>query len=180
MRHAPLFLGVAIIQLTTNMAGKGRVEFQMALPRLDVQIRPPQVEPPAPLSAAEEARRRPDPSVRRFVWSKYEESGFPSRVNHATVTCLNANDSREYVYSIGGFHSSDQEREQRLMEDNPPEFHTGPIDIHCMDMGKERVGHKMGVVKHSQTTTLAHSFCCKNCGHTLRMHTVVRRSCLTS
>ena len=112
-----------------------RAQFQMVLPRLDVQIRPPPVEPPVPLSAVEEARRRPEPPVRKFVWSKYEDSGFPSRVNHATASCRGS-DGRDYVYSIGGFHSSDEEREARLLNDLSPDFRTGPIDVHRLDVGK--------------------------------------------
>ena len=114
----------------------------MVLPRLDVQIRPPPVEEPVPLSAAEESRRRPEPPVKRFVWTKYEDTGFPSRVNHATVACKGVG-GRNYIYSIGGFHSSDEERERRLIEqpDDSPYFKTGPIDVYCMDVGKSGCGH---------------------------------------
>lgn len=116
---------------------EGRTQFSMALPRLDVRVRPPQVEPPDPVSAAEEARRRPEPSVRRFVWSLYPQCGFSSRVNHSTAVARSAKDGRLYLFSIGGFHATDEEKEKRLKSDaDAAPFNTGPIDIHCMDTGK--------------------------------------------
>lgn len=108
----------------------------MVLPRLDVPIRLPRIEPEVPLPPAEEARRRPEPPMKRFVWSKYEDSGFPSRVNHATAHCRGS-DGCDYVYSIGGFHSSDDERAKRAAQESSPYFKTGPIDVYKLDVGKK-------------------------------------------
>ena len=62
-------------------------------------IRPPPVEPPLPLSAAEEGKRHPEPAKKCFVWSEYKESGFSSRVNHATVPYISP-EGKRYMYSI--------------------------------------------------------------------------------
>ena len=110
-------------------------EFQMFLPRLDQPIRPRPVEPPLPLSAAEEAKRRPEPAKKCFVWSEYKESGFSSRVNHATVPYISP-EGKRYMYSIGGYHATEDERTKHLLEGDPtPFFHTGPIDVNCLDLG---------------------------------------------
>ncbi len=106
-------------------------EFQMFLPRLDVPILIPPIEHPHPISAAEEAKRRPEPAKKCFVWSKYEDSGFPSRVNHACAA-YTAKDGTRYMYSIGGYHASPDERAR---EELNPQFHTGPIDVHRLDIG---------------------------------------------
>ena len=55
------------------------------IPRLDQPIRPPPLKPPLPLSAAEDVKKRPELAKKCFVWSEYKESGFSSRVSHATV-----------------------------------------------------------------------------------------------
>ncbi|XP_003391324.2 PREDICTED: kelch domain-containing protein 3-like [Amphimedon queenslandica] len=128
----------------------GRTQFSMSLPRLDVRIRPPQVEPPDPVSAAEEARRRPRPPERCFFWTEYPESGFPSRVNHSTAVARNGKDGKCYVYSIGGFHASDEEKERRAKAENDPSpFNTGPIDIHCMDV-ETRKWAKVDVIRRTK------------------------------
>ena len=107
----------------------------MYLPRLDVPIRPPPVEAPLPLSAAEEAKRRPEPAKKCFVWSEYKSSGFPSRVNHACAA-YTAKDGSRYMYSIGGYHASEEERAKSKAEDeSSPHFNTGPIDVYRMDVG---------------------------------------------
>ena len=74
--------------------------------------------------------------VRRFVWSQYPDCGFPFRVNHCSVIASNGTDGRDYMYSIGGFHESDEEKEKRIMLDENPYFKTGPIDMYRMDIGK--------------------------------------------
>ena len=68
-------------------------------------------------------------SLRRFVWSHFPECGFPGRVNHSAVVARK--DGINYMYSLGGFHATDEERIETL-----PEFGSGPIDILCMDIGK--------------------------------------------
>ena len=70
-------------------------------------------------------------SARRFVWSHYPDCGFPGRVNHCAVLARNGKDSTSYMYSLGGFHATDEERVETL-----PDFGTGPIDILCMDIGE--------------------------------------------
>ena len=74
---------------------------------------------------------------RRFFWSCYKDSGFPHRVNHAVAsysdTCGNS-----YMYSVGGYHADDDQRTV-LQADSigGPFFRRSPIDVHCMDIGKE-------------------------------------------
>jgi hypothetical protein len=132
-----------------NPGGERRRQFQMVIPRLDgPQPKPPPIEPPVPIPAAEDARRRPDPPIRRFVWSQYLQSGFPNRVNHATAVCR-ASDGRDYMYSIGGFHSSDEERAARLISEEIPHFHTGPIDIHKLDIAS-RVWQNVTVIRKTK------------------------------
>ena len=110
-------------------------EFQMYLPRLGMPERPPSIESPVPLSAAEEAKRRPEPAKKCFVWSEYKNSGFPSRVNHSTAS-YTAMDGSRYMYSIGGYHASEEDRAKTKEEDDSsPHFSTGPIDVHRMDVG---------------------------------------------
>uniref|UniRef100_A0A1X7UYZ5 BTB domain-containing protein n=1 Tax=Amphimedon queenslandica TaxID=400682 RepID=A0A1X7UYZ5_AMPQE len=72
--------------------------------------------------------------VRRFVWSQYPDCGFPLRVNHCSVIARNGRDGRDYMYSIGGFHETDEEKEKRIIYDDNPYFNTGPIDMYCMDI----------------------------------------------
>lgn len=114
----------------------------MFLPRLDVPVRPPSIEHPVPLSAAEEAKRRPEPAKKCFVWSEYNKSQFPNRVNHACVSYTSPVDGNRYMYTIGGYHSSDKERSaQGKGEDDSPHFTTGPIDVYRMDVGKPKGKH---------------------------------------
>lgn len=98
------------------------------------------------LQAAEEARRRPNPPLRRYVWSQHHDVGFCSRVNHATtvVQC----DGTNYLYSVGGFHKEAPEVETLAQKkvpagEAPPteehhHFNTGPIDIQRLNIGKPR------------------------------------------
>lgn len=98
--------------------------------------------PPSPVenppSAAEIASCRSEPPSRCFVWSHYKNTGFPSRVNHATAA-YTAPNGKSYIYSLGGYHASAEERAKAAksgLSDHSPTFHTGEIDLHCMDVGK--------------------------------------------
>ena len=98
--------------------------------------------PPSPVenppSAAEIASCRSEKPSRRYVWSHYENTGFPSRVNHAT-SAYTTRDGKSYIFSLGGYHASAEEREKAVksgQSEYSPTFHTGEIDLHVMDVGK--------------------------------------------
>ena len=40
--------------------------------------------------------------TRKYLWSKWEESGFQERVNHAVTSCVDEQ-GHGYMYSMGGF-----------------------------------------------------------------------------
>ena len=82
--------------------------------------------------ATEEARKLPNPPLRRHVWSQYIDTGFSCRVNHATsmIQCGGNN----YLYSVGGYHEDDTNR--ILAAKKKVYFKTGPIDMQCLDIGK--------------------------------------------
>lgn len=102
--------------------------------------------PPSPVenppSAAEIASCRSEPPTRRYVWNHYKNTGFPSRVNHATAA-YTAKNGKSYIYSLGGYHASPEEREKGLKASHADAattvFHTGEIDIHVMDVGEENI-----------------------------------------
>ena len=109
----------------------------MVLPNLAFR-RPPRPQPVS-LSDEEKKKRCPEPPVRRFVWTKYTQSGFPHRVNHATVAWTVRN-GRRLMLSVGGYHTDDKNNQDASAQDDDddssPTFRTGPIDMHCMDVGK--------------------------------------------
>ena len=112
-------------------------EIHMVLPNLAFR-RPPRP-PPVPLSREDLKQRCPEPPVRRFVWTKYTQSGFPYRVNHATVAYTDCS-GRRLMLSVGGYHNEDRHNRNAVAEEDEeefsPTFRTGPIDMHCMDVGE--------------------------------------------
>ena len=74
---------------------------------------------------------------RRYFWSHHTESGFPNRVNHAVAVC--GDPSGDYsLYSLGGYHADDDERTVIQADTmGGPFFRSSPIDVHCLDVGKE-------------------------------------------
>lgn len=98
--------------------------------------------PPSPVenppSQADIASCRAGPPTRCYVWNHYKNTGFPSRVNHATAA-YTAPDGKPYIFSLGGYHASPAERAKVVkgpQRDRSPVFHTGEIDMHCMDVGE--------------------------------------------
>ena len=104
----------------------GRILMFRILPRLDQPIRPPPLKPPLPLSAAEDAKKRPEPAKKCFVWSEYKESGFSSRASVLPQHLTYHLKERDTC----GYHATEDERTKHLLEaDRTPFFHTGPIDV---------------------------------------------------
>lgn len=104
--------------------------------------RPPSpVENPA--SPAEIASCRSGPPLRRYVWSHHKNTGFPSRVNHATADYTSP-DGKQFIFSLGGYHSSPEDRAKAAKSsiiDRSSQFRTGEIDMHRMDVGMSAPAH---------------------------------------
>ena len=75
--------------------------------------------------------------LRRYMWSQPLDTEFSRRVNHATSVIQCGGDS--YLYSVGGYHEQDVDREgfeAVMAEEDGHYFSTGPIDIQCLNIGK--------------------------------------------
>jgi len=82
-----------------------------------------------------EARRALE---RRYFWYRYDDIGFPNRVNHAAATYVDKISGDLYVYSFGGYHTDKEIREQLeyyYYPDYDYIFRSADIDVHRFDVG---------------------------------------------
>ena len=71
---------------------------------------------------------------RRFVWSQWEDTGFPERVNHAVTSIHDEEQGRRWMFAIGGF----QGRGKPVVTGNEEWNDLGevPLDVHELDVGE--------------------------------------------
>jgi len=72
--------------------------------------------------------------LRRYFWYRYDDIGFPYRVNHATATYEDKITDENYVYLFGGYHRDEEAREQCSNCDYRFVFRSVDIDVHRFDV----------------------------------------------
>jgi len=84
---------------------------------------------------------------RRYFWYRYNEIGFPDRVNHAAATYEDKASGEKYVYSFGGYHMEKELRDQLHFElylyhnyhlNYEIAFRSVDIDVHRFDVGAKQ------------------------------------------
>ena len=73
---------------------------------------------------------------RRFMWSKWEHSGFPEKVNHAVASWTSDSDQSHFMYAIGGFEGRGNVK--RGFEDWN-DLGEIPLDMVRLDVGKSDI-----------------------------------------
>ena len=71
--------------------------------------------------------------IRKFVYTRWEETGFPKRVNHA-VTSYSDDEHRGFMYSLGGFKGKGEVRNGVEVW---PELGRVPMDVVELNLGKK-------------------------------------------
>lgn len=72
--------------------------------------------------------------TRRFVWSKWENCGFPEKVNHAVASWISDVDQRHFMYALGGFKGRGSADGINYEVWN--ELGDMPLDVVRLDVGK--------------------------------------------
>ena len=68
----------------------------------------------------------------KYFWCRYDNIGFPKRVNHAAAMHVDDKTGDAYVYSVGGYHA---DLETRLQRDYGFRiFRSADIDVHKFDV----------------------------------------------
>jgi len=71
----------------------------------------------------------------KYYWYRYDDIGFPQRVNHAAATHVDNQSRGAYVFSFGGYHADKEARAQPDYYRNHV-FRSADIDVHKFDVGE--------------------------------------------
>ena len=84
------------------------------------------------ITMANENDAMPSTVQQKYFWHRYDDIGFPKRVNHAAAAHIDQKTGDAYVYSIGGYHA---DLETRLRHDYRSRiFKSADIDVHRFDV----------------------------------------------
>ena len=72
--------------------------------------------------------------IRKYVYTRWEETGFPERVNHA-VTSYSDDEYRGFMYSLGGFKGKGEVGNGGI--ELWPDLGRVPMDVVELNLGKK-------------------------------------------
>ena len=74
------------------------------------------------------------PNKKKYYWYRYDDIGFPERVNHAAAAHVDEKTGGAYVFSFGGYHADQETRARADYREHI--FRSADIDVHKFDVGK--------------------------------------------
>ena len=72
--------------------------------------------------------------IRRYVYTRWEDTGFPMRVNHAVTSYMDIH-GRGFVYSLGGFKGKGKVIPRGGGYEQWPDLGRVPMDVVELDIG---------------------------------------------